>query len=97
MRIDGPNPALASPQAAKPEVKPQPAPQATPVVKDRVDQHQTDFSPTNVVVEMQKGNILVYKFIDEASGKLIEQIPSEGMLKISEAIAAEQDKKDKEK
>jgi len=97
MRIDGPNPAPDSPQPVKPEVKPHPAPQVAPVSKDRVDQHHPDFSTTNVVVEMQKGNILVYKFIDESNGQLIQQIPSEGMLKISEAIANDQKPKDKEK
>ena len=38
----------------------------------------------SVLVEMQPGNIVVYKFIDEASGRLIQQIPSEQMMNLSE-------------
>ena len=41
---------------------------------------------TKVVAEMQPGNIVVYKFVDEASGQLIEQIPSEEMLNLSKAL-----------
>jgi hypothetical protein len=96
MRIDGSNPA----PAPEPEVpnKPHPAPATTaPVSQDFMDQHRPDLSSTNVVVEMQKGNVLVYKFIDEASGRVIEQIPSEGMLNLSEAIAASLQPKDKGK
>ena len=48
-------------------------------------QPKPDVSPTNVLVEMQPGNIVVYKFIDEASGRLIQQIPSEQMLNLSTA------------
>ena len=39
-----------------------------------------------MLVEMQPGNIVVYKFVDEASGRLIQQIPSEQMLKLSKTV-----------
>src|SRR5689334_15824744 len=86
MRIDGPSP--VPPAVSRPEVsegKPAPARQAAaPAIKDRVETHQKPVvSPTNVLVEMQPGNIVVYKFIDEASGRLIQQIPSEQMLSLS--------------
>ena len=70
------------------EVKPVRVP-AAPAVKDRVEtQPKPEVSPTNVLVEMQPGNIVVYKFVDEASGRLIQQIPSEQMLKLSKVVEA---------
>jgi uncharacterized FlaG/YvyC family protein len=36
---------------------------------------------------------VVYKFIDEASGRLIQQIPSEQMLNLSQPVEAPKDKK----
>jgi uncharacterized FlaG/YvyC family protein len=45
---------------------------------------------TSVLVEMQPGNIVVYKFIDEASGQVIQQIPSEQMLNLSENVEPNQ-------
>lgn len=92
MRIDGSNPAPA-PQPAAHENKPHPAPPAPALANDQLEQHHPDLGATNVVVEMQKGNVLVYKFIDDA-GRLVQQIPSAGMLKISEAIAESQKPKD---
>ena len=67
------------------------------MVKDHVEtQPKPDVSPTNVLVEMQPGNIVVYKFVDEASGRLIQQIPSEQMLNLSEAVESnEKSKKQK--
>ncbi len=67
------------------EVMPIRSPEAAPpVIKDRFDTHERPaVSPMNVLVEMQPGNIVVYKFIDEASGQLIQQIPSEQMLNLS--------------
>jgi hypothetical protein len=41
---------------------------------------------TSVVVEIQRNNEAVYKFIDKSTGKLIEQIPSQQMLNFSNAI-----------
>lgn len=87
MRIDGPSPIPAVPQSAAREARPVPAPQAkAPVVKDHVEVQPTPaVDPTNVLVEMQPGNIVVYKFVDQASGRLIEQIPSEQMLNIAKS------------
>ena len=48
---------------------------------------------TNVLVEMQPGNIVVYKFIDEASGRLIQQIPAEQLLNLSQSAEAAPGKK----
>jgi uncharacterized FlaG/YvyC family protein len=97
MRIDGPNPvppAVAQPAARV--AKEQPA-EKTPTVRDHVEVHpQHVVSPTNVLVEMQPGNIVVYKFVDESSGKVIQQIPSEQMLNLSEAVESnEKSKKQK--
>jgi uncharacterized FlaG/YvyC family protein len=89
MRIDGSNPVPpAVAQAAVRDAQKHPAPEAkTPEVKDHVEvQPQHVVSPTNVLVEMQPGNIVVYKFVDESSGKVIQQIPSEQMLNLSEAV-----------
>jgi len=59
-------------------------------------QPKPEVNLTNVVVEMQPGNIVVYKFVDEASGRLIQQIPSEQMLSLSE-VAQSNDKPAKQK
>lgn len=89
MRIDGVSPIL--PAGAPPEagvVRPTLAPAASaPVVKDQVDGPKPKVSLTNVLVEMQPGNIVVYKFIDEASGRLIQQIPAEQMLNLAKPVA----------
>jgi TusA-related sulfurtransferase len=99
MRIDGPSPILPAGSApAVRDVRPVSAPEATaPLVKDHVEmQPKPEVNLTNVVVEMQPGNIVVYKFVDEASGRLIQQIPSEQMLSLSE-IAQSNDKPAKQK
>ncbi len=86
MRIDGvsPIPAVASEPVAR-EAKAIHVPDPAPAITDHVETHpKPEVSPTNVLVEMQPGNIVVYKFIDTASGKLIQQIPSEQMLSLSE-------------
>jgi uncharacterized FlaG/YvyC family protein len=36
---------------------------------------------------------VVYKFIDEASGRLIQQIPAEEMLNLSQPVESAKDKK----
>ena len=88
MRIDGPSPVPpANPGFEAPQVRPLRTPAAA--VKDRVETHQKpEVSPTSVLVEMQPGNIVVYKFIDEASGRLIQQIPSEQLLNLSRIAEA---------
>lgn len=99
MRIDGPNPvppAVAQPVARDAQKHPSHEAKA-PVVADHVEVHaKPAVSPTNVLVEMQPGNIVVYKFVDESSGKVIQQIPSEQMLSLSEAVESnEKSKKQK--
>jgi hypothetical protein len=91
MRIDGPSPVPPEgPRFEAPEVKRPRAPAAA-TVKDRVEtQPKPEVSPTSVLVEMQPGNIVVYKFVDEASGRLIQQIPSEQMLKLSKTAEAKE-------
>ena len=96
MRIDGSSPVLPAgsrPQAR--EVKPVRVPAAAvPAVRDHVEtQPKPEVSSTNVLVEMQPGNIVVYKFIDEASGRLIQQIPAEAMLNFSQPVESAKDKK----
>ncbi len=86
MRIDGSSPVPPEgPRFQTREPRPVPAAAAAPI-KDHVEtQPKPEVSPTSVLVEMQPGNIVVYKFVDEASGRLIQQIPSEQMLKLSKA------------
>jgi len=86
MRIDGSSPVPpADPLFEAPQALPARTPAAA--VKDRVETHQKpEISPTSVLVEMQPGNIVVYKFIDEASGRLIQQIPSEQLLNLSKIV-----------
>ena len=99
MRIDGTS--AAPPAGLQPvarEVKPTPVHQPPAVITDRVDTHPTaPVSPTNVLVEMQPGNIVVYKFIDEASGRLIQQIPAEQLLNLSRLDEAKTGEAAKEK
>ncbi|HEX3351495.1 MAG: hypothetical protein ACRD3H_03105 [Terriglobales bacterium] len=96
MRIDGASPiqpAVSQPVAGQPKATPVPA-AAVPDVKDQVDTHPAPAAnSTNVLVEMQPGNIVIYKFIDEASGRLIQQIPSQQMLELSQPAEAPKDKK----
>jgi len=96
MRIDGlsPIPPAGSEPLAR-EVKPAPAHEAPPaVVQDHLEvQHKPAVDSTNVLVEMQPGNIVIYKFIDQASGRLIQQIPSEQMLNLAEPVETSKGKK----
>ena len=96
MRIDGVSPIVPAGSGLEPRVvKPAPVPTAAaPEVKDHVETHsKPEVGSTNVVVEMQPGNIVVYKFIDEASGRLIQQIPSEAMLNLSQSVEGAKDRK----
>jgi len=96
MRIDGSSPVLpAGSQSQAREVRPVRVPAAAaPAVKDHVEtQPKPQINSTNVLVEMQPGNIVVYKFIDEASGRLIQQIPAEAMLNLSQPVESAKDKK----
>ena len=96
MRIDGPNP--VPPAVAQPVVR---EAKATPCLRQRLPwskimwktQPTPAVNPTNVLVEMQPGNIVVYKFVDQASGRLIEQIPSEQMLNLSRPSNPRKEKK----
>jgi hypothetical protein len=92
MRIDGVNPVppVDSGHAAQ-ENGTGPAPKAAAVVQDQLEVRQKPVAnSTSVLVEMQPGNIVVYKFIDEASGQVIQQIPSEQMLNLSENVEPNQ-------
>jgi len=57
-----------------------------PVAKHAAHTSSENTDPTNVVVEMQKDEIVVYKFIDKSTGKLVQQIPSQQLINISNAI-----------
>jgi uncharacterized FlaG/YvyC family protein len=96
MRIDGASPIpSAVPQSVARQAKVNPAPEAkVPVGKDHLEmQPKPEINSTNVLVEMKPGNIVVYKFIDQASGRLVQQIPSEQMLNLSESTEAAKGKK----
>jgi len=75
-------PAVA-PEAKSAEHRAEPRP-AEPVVSPAAQPMAAD--ETSVVVEIQKGNEVVYRFVDNSTGKLIEQIPSQQMLNFSSAI-----------
>ena len=98
MRIDGPSPVPpAGPEPSAREVKPVHA-SAGGSGWSRITWRRSqkpDVSPTNVLVEMQPGNIVVYKFIDEASGRLIQQIPSEQMLNLSQPVESPKERSKK--
>ncbi len=95
MRIDGVTPIAAVAQPAVRDAKAAPLPEVkAPAVRDHVDvQPKPEADSTNVLVQMQPGNIVVYKFIDQASGRLIQQIPSEQMIDISESAEPAHGKK----
>jgi hypothetical protein len=96
MRIDGVSPIVPAGSGPEPRVvKPAPVPTAAaPEVKDHLETHsKPEVGSTNVVVEMQPGNIVIYKFIDSASGRLIQQIPAEEMLNLSQPVESARDKK----
>jgi uncharacterized FlaG/YvyC family protein len=91
MRIDGVNPVppVDSGHATQ-ENGTDPAPKPA-AVQDQLEVRQKPAaSSTSVLVEMQPGNIVVYKFIDEASGQVIQQIPSDQMLNLAEAVESNQ-------
>ena len=69
MNINGPNPTHAV-EPAVVENKVQRAAVAPAAPKDKVEQVQLDPRTTNVVVEMERNNTLVFKFIDEKTGKM---------------------------
>jgi uncharacterized FlaG/YvyC family protein len=88
MRIDGvtPVPPVYSGHSAQENGKDS-APKSAAVVQDQVEvRQQPEAEAINVTVEMQPGNIVVYKFIDEANGQVIQQIPSEQMLNLAESV-----------
>jgi len=88
MNINGPNPTHAVEPAAV-ENKVQRAAVAPAAPKDKVEQVQLDPRTTNVVVEMERNNTLVFKFIDEKTGKVIQQFPPEQMLHQNQIVPGE--------
>ena len=59
---------------------------ASAAPKDKVEHIQLDPPTTNVVVEMERNNTLVFKFIDEKTGKVIQQFPPEQMVHQNQII-----------
>ena len=85
MHINGPNPITAAAlEAVVPDKRVHSAP-PVPVPKDRLVEQSHDLKTTNVVVELQRNNTLVFKFIDETTGKVIQEFPPEHMLHRDEA------------
>jgi uncharacterized FlaG/YvyC family protein len=64
--------------------------EAAPSIQDEVNTHGLNANSISVVVEMQPGNVLVYKFIDERNGDVIQQIPAKQMLNLADAIESAQ-------
>lgn len=90
MRVDGPNsnpspiPVAASTRQSGQRLSTSAQP-SSPAQPSTPHQAPSDLS---VVVEIQKDNRLVFRFVDQATGQIVQQIPSEQMLRLSEAIAA---------
>jgi len=88
MRINATNPApglTAEPLGSGRRTDPRPALPQDEVVRRPVPVHA---DTTSVVVEMQRDNTVVYKFIDGSSGQLIQQIPSQQMINFADAVEA---------
>jgi len=87
MNINGASPTRAvEPEHAVVEKKLHHAAEASAPPKDKVEQVQIDPRTTNVVVEMEKNNTLVFKFIDEKTGKVIQQFPPGQMVHQNQII-----------
>jgi len=85
MRVDGPNSiAPAATQHGAPNAA-QPAP-AVLAGRREMKPAAPSSADLSVVVEIQKDNRLVFRFVDQA-GQVVQQIPSEQLLHLSEAIA----------
>ena len=86
MNVNGTNQTHAvEPEHAVVEKKVRHAAEAA-VPKDKVEQVKIDPRTTNVVVEMERNNTLVFKFIDEKTGKVIQQFPPEQMVHQNQII-----------
>jgi len=59
---------------------------AQPTAEPETPVQPAHIEATSVVVEIQKGNEAVYRFVDASTGRLIEQIPSQQMLNFAKAI-----------
>ena len=81
-------PLLPEPSAAKEGKANRGVGDNAPTIKDEVVHRPPDTGSVNVVVEMQPGNVLVYKFIDGSNGQVIQQIPSDQILKLSQVVEA---------
>ena len=87
MNVNGPNQThVVEPEHAVVEKKVEHAAVAPAAPKDRVEQIKIDPRTTNVVVEMERNNTLVFKFIDEKTGKVIQQFPPEQMVHQNQII-----------
>ena len=87
MRIDSVNPVPPVDSRHVAQQNGTAAPKAAAVIQDQLEVRQEPEVPsTSVLVEMQPGNIVIYKFIDETSGQVIQQIPSEQMLNLAETV-----------
>jgi uncharacterized FlaG/YvyC family protein len=89
MNVNGSNPTHIP--AAEPvvlEKKVQHAAIASAAPKDKVVETRLDLRGTNVVVEMERNNTLVFKFIDEKTGKVIQQFPPQQMVHQNQIVPA---------
>jgi uncharacterized FlaG/YvyC family protein len=87
MNVNGTNQTHAvEPEHAVVEKKVEHAAVAPAAPKDEVEQVKVDPRTTNVVVEMERNNTLVFKFIDEKTGKVIQQFPPEQMVHQNQII-----------
>ena len=90
MNINGSKPIPATEHEAPTPVHKAPHVSADAAVpKDKVVQKPLNITNTDVVVEMERNNTLVYKFIDETTGKVIQQFPPEQMVNQQQAALPE--------
>jgi uncharacterized FlaG/YvyC family protein len=92
MRIEDSNPLPAPAPESRVRAQEQKAEdaraaQAASAGRDELTTHALSSNPLNVVVEMES-NRLVYKFVDEGTGEVVQQIPCAAMLRMAEAISS---------
>jgi hypothetical protein len=86
MNVNGPNPAPATaPEVPAASRRAVPVPKEAAVPKDKIVERPLNYTDTNVVVEMERNNTLVFKFIDEKTGKVFQQFPPEQMAQHQQA------------
>jgi len=86
MRVNSTDPIpTGQPEPRKAEHRVEPRP-TQPAVGPAAHLETAHPDATSVLVEIQKDNMVVYRFIDSSTGKVIQQIPSQEMINFSRSI-----------